>query len=157
MSVSSTASSVSALVQEVVEIDDRGRILVPQRVWGPVTWLSGETWPKDALLVLGRPGIAQILDWQAHAAVLSERRAALSSDASEEALETLSALEERYHRIAAAESRRFTLSLLVQTHLEVAPGDRLYVEANSTMLQFVSIHFRNTRLAARARAIADLP
>lgn len=148
--------------QELVDVDDRGRVLLSPRIVAEIAWLNNL--PKggeaQALAVLDHPLRVRLLSLEQHGALVIARRRQLISiiDSDPAAEEALIALEDKYHRVRIPQDRRITLSNLLAAHLEIQPGETsMYVERIRDELRLLSPKARFQRLGRTNQYLRDLP
>lgn len=149
------------VAQDVVEVDPRGRVLLPPRIVADIGWLDNlPEGGAQSLAVLDRPRILRLLSFdQTGVAVLARRRELIAMvDSEPEALEELVLLEDRYHRIRISQDRRVTLSNLLVAHLEIRPGETaLYIERVGQEVRLISPAARSQRLISTPKELKGLP
>ena len=149
------------VAQDLIEVDPRGRVLLPPRIISEIHWL--DKFPKadvQALAILDRPKTVRLLSFdEAGVAVLSRRRqliGMLETDPASLAASVL--LEDRYHRLKVPQDRRLTLSNLLIAHLEVKLGETfLYIERVGEEVRLLSPEGRDTAHEHREPTTYGLP
>jgi hypothetical protein len=149
------------VAQDVVEVDQRGRVLLSPRIVAEIEWLGNRAKGEvQSLAVLDQPMVVRLLSFQEYGnAVLARRRQLISViDDDPDALETLVLLEDRYHRIKIPHDRRLTLSSQLVAHLEVKPGESLvYVERLRDEVRLLSPQVRSQRVLSATEQLLGLP
>jgi hypothetical protein len=149
------------VAQDVVEVDQRGRVLLSPRIVADIGWLSKlEKGEVQSLAVLDRPMTVRLLSFEVYGNVVLARRRELIRviDQDPDALETLVLLEDRYHRIKIPHDRRLTLSSVLAAHLEVKPGESIvYVERLRDEVRLLSPRIRSQRVLSTIEQLAGLP
>lgn len=148
-------------VQDLVEVDPRGRVLLSPRIVAEIDWLDNLARGEIlGLAILDRPLTVRLLSFEQHgSAVVARRRQLISMIDSDPAAEAaLIMLEDRYHRIRIPQDRRITLSNLLVAHLEIKTGDaNVYVERLRSEVWLLSPKGRTQRLTSVNQYLRDLP
>lgn len=141
--------------QEVAELDDDDRIVLPARLRAGLEWLGG-----DALGVLERPGRVRLLPWTASDRALERRRELLLRVADvarppSEELELVRALEDRFFRLAVRTDGRVRLHGGLRLHLQA--GIRYIVVVRfPNEIELWSPEYRNKRNEETSDIFSDL-
>ncbi len=149
------------VAQQVVEIDRRGRLRLPNALVRSIPWLGSDAKSVDALVVLDEPGRLGFLSWEQQApAVLDRRRELIEQTHHDDSVaEALRLLEDRYKRVAIPQDLRPTLTAEILLHLELSVGApaRVYLVRLFDRLDVLSPQYRNERLVVGSDALAGLP
>jgi DNA-binding transcriptional regulator/RsmH inhibitor MraZ len=105
------------VLQEVEQVDNRGRVLVPARLAGGASWLKPG---GEGLMVLVTPGRIILRPWDEAAETILPLRKQLVGhpDPDEQALETMRVLDDRYRRFRIEADGRLRLLPFAIAHLE---------------------------------------
>jgi bifunctional DNA-binding transcriptional regulator/antitoxin component of YhaV-PrlF toxin-antitoxin module len=161
----------SPVAQDVVEVDERGRITLPASVLSATGWLAKRE-KADVLMRFDELGRIVLLSWEASGQAVLAKRRELLEDALEgdtAALDDLLMLEDRYHRARLARDHRVSLGVQGLLHLgleeaarpplglEGAARGRVYVAGAADRVVIMSKEYRDKRLRRGAVALSDLP
>lgn len=164
-------SSISALdpdhpaplAQQVVEIDQRGRLRIPASFVEATSWLSAKGALGEALMVLDEPGRIVLLPWETEGARVVKRRLELIELAEHDdgAAEDLRLLEDRYKRLQIPKKDlRLTLTDEIMAHLGIMPTKAkaiAYVLRTRDRIEIWSAKYRDDRLPSHESALHNLP
>lgn len=139
---------------EIVDIDDRSRIVLPTRLLDGLDWLTNAEAGR-CLAVLPEPGAIRLLSWEAHAVKYASTHDKLLG---RERYEDLRLLEDRYRTLQVTD-RRPTLgeSLMFHLGLELGVPAKVYIWRVADYLEILTIAARNLKLANAGKAFPDLP
>ncbi|WP_374383135.1 hypothetical protein [Dongia sp.] len=148
------------LLLEIVEIDQRGRVLFFAR-WGETaTWLKNLEVPVDnALVVLEAPGRLSIRSWLPDGPRVLERYQELLSQEGDP--ELLRRILDRYQKIVIRSDRRPYLGDIALTHLGLPirrqEPTALYAAIFPDRIDLLSVAYRNQELLVGDAQLDDLP
>jgi len=150
----------SPVAQEVVELDERGRITLPTTVMSAIGWLAKQE--TVVLIIYDELGRIVLLPWESYGETVLTRRRELIEDAGggdAAALDDLLLLEDRYHRGRVARDRRLSLGLqgLLHLGLDGAVKPRVYIAGAVDRIVIMSKEYRDQRLRKGSVAVSDLP
>jgi hypothetical protein len=153
------------ILQDVVDVDHRGRVRLPTRITSSVSWLSTVHNPAQTLMVLDKPGRIALLAWEPSGPDVLARRSELVEDAESgdgSAIDDLLDLEGRYHRRVIPKDYRLSLGSEGLLHLglgdlpEGAPS-RAHIAGAFDRIFIMSTAYRAERIRAAAALFPDLP
>jgi hypothetical protein len=150
------------VAQDVVVVDDRGRIRLPAVLVSGVAWLAKASDSATALLVLDQPGQIVLVSWERFGEAFLARRSQLLADAEQgdrAAEGDLLLLADRYDPISIPKGHRFTLRPTWLLHLGLEEGARcrVYVERIFDRVAITSKAYRDQRLRIGSPTLLDLP
>jgi hypothetical protein len=150
------------VVQEVAEIDGRGRLRLVPRWTDRIAWWDTElTESFGVLMVFVEPGLLSLRDWGTEGVQVVGRYSDLRGLQDSEALETLRLIVDRYHHLPIGSDRRPYLGEPALAHLglPITRGIKsvVYVAAFPDRIDVFSPTYRETKLNLGASALDDLP
>ena len=144
-----------------VEIDSRGRALLPTAIIQEIDWLSKTPGSVDSLAILARTGLLILGSWTELAGPVVERRRELIAKAVSDldALEALRILEGKYKRLRIPADRRPTLTPEILLHLAIPPSraSTVYLTRVLGRLELGSVSYRNQMLSRVWEELEGLP
>jgi hypothetical protein len=151
----------AVVVQEVAEIDERGRIKLLPR------WADRTVWLKrpdkfEALIVLAEPGRASLRNWEPDGPRIIARYNELKALGKDADIESLRLIQDRYSRLSvpSAVDRRAYLGEAALEHLGL-PGlgtsSNVYVVIYPDRLDLLSPALRNDKLRKGHPDLDGLP
>jgi hypothetical protein len=151
------ASDMVPVLQEPVQLRDRGRLGLPLEIVKRIGWLTDLTSDSNfALAILNEPGYIELRSWESEAQpILTERKRLIQTQ--EHA--TLRLLEDRYRRIQVAKDGRVTLTLSHILHLGLPVDDDAYVFVSlvGKAIEIMSPTYRDHQIKRGSVAFPDLP
>lgn len=150
------STSDQPVVQEPVQVGDRGRLGIPVEVSKGLSWLSVASAETFALGVLDDPGRIVLHAWEPGGeAVVAERTRMIGAGD----YQGLRMLEDRYRRISIAKDGRLTLTLSHQLHLgsPLEEGAYVFVVRVGDVVEILSLSYRDKQIARAADAFPNLP
>lgn len=149
--------------QEVAEVDTYSRFNLLPRWTSHIPWMN-EIKQNDfeVLMVLSEPGKIKLLSWEPDGPRLVRLYSDLSqNDSSEETLETLRLVQDRYGRLLIDKEHRPYLGDAALAHLGL-PLHRgikstVYVAVYSQYIAIMSPEYRNKALLGGSKILDDFP
>ena len=160
-----TPSESSFVLQELADVDERGRIHLLPRWTARVSWLhralESSKGDIEALLVLSEPGRLSIKDWATEGLRVMRRYQEVSESIEESNLELLRLFQDRYQKLVIRQDRRPYLGDAALHHLEL-PISRLtksvvYVAVFPEQIDLLGTSCRNRLLISGNSFLDDLP
>jgi hypothetical protein len=151
----------SPVIQEVVEIDGRGRFRAQQRWTAKLAW-----WPQGdeqtlVLMVLREPGLIELRDWKTDGVRVTAALEELRNQDDDEALENLRLLADKYRLLHFDSGSVAHLGDAALAHFgfPIARGlkHNLYVAVFPRHLALLSPAYRDNKLLEGSRFLDDLP
>jgi hypothetical protein len=151
----------SPVIQEVVEIDGRGRFHVQPRWIARLAWWPTGDEEAKVLMVFEEPGLIALRDWKTEGLLVANRFEELRPHTDEETLEELRLLTDKYRPLPFDRRWRAHLGDAALAHLgfSIARGanHNLYVAVFPQRLMLLSPAYRNAKLLEGSPTIDDLP
>ena len=138
------SASRSPVREEVVVVDDRGRINLPTSIISDLEWLANDKLPTDALATSGHSGQLSIRDWTLANTLLTAHRELSESGE----LEALSAIQAKFARVRIGKDRRLTLGALLHFHLDINAPCRVVLVKLGNSIEIQTSSYRQ-KLAAQ--------
>jgi hypothetical protein len=156
------ADESAVVMQEVTEIDDRGRLHLLPRWANRVDWLPlPAKIGDDASMVFSEPCLASLRDWEVDGPRIVQRYMDLSKEPNAEALEAMRLIQDRYGRLLISSGRSLYLGDAALAHLglPIARGIKsiVYVVILPDRIDLLSSAYRNAKLIVGGAHIDDLP
>ena len=150
------------VAQEVVVVDQRGRIRLPAALMSGVSWTANDGDAAAALMVLDQPGRIALVSWAQFGEAFLAQRRELTAEAAQGdrgAEEDLVLLEDRYEPVSIPNAYRFTLKpkWLLHLGLEERARCRVYVERSFDRVAIMTKPYRDQRLRAGSSTLSELP
>jgi len=155
-------SDAAVVVQEVAELDERGRLHLLPRWVSRVDWLnSAGKNDIDALMVLIEPGLIAFHDWKVDGPRIAKRYKDIATSSDADAFEALRLIEDRYCRVKITKDRRPHLGDAALAHLGLpikrSEKSLVYVVIYPNRIEILSPAFRNAKLISGTHQLDDLP
>lgn len=152
----------AVVVQEVTEIDERGRLHLLPRWTRRVSWLPLPAKENvDALMVLVKPGYISLRQWKGNGPRIEKRYKEIAKESDVDALEALRLIQDRYKRLTINKERRPHIGDAALAHLglPITRGMKstVYVAIFPSQIDILSPAYRNAKLEAGHARIDDLP
>ena len=149
----------AVVAQEVAHVDKKGVLNLLPRWTARLVWLSDIQKAVDALLVFLQPGRISIRDPELDVKRIRDQYAELSIDPSQDDLELLRLIQDRYGMLHIPKSKRASLGDLALLHLGIQRGVRtsIYVAVYPASLELMSVEYRNRHLPEFHSELSDLP
>lgn len=152
----------AAVSQEVVTVDERGRLHLLPRWTERLPWLEADAAAdRSALMTFIEPGRFSIRSWEPHSTQIIARYDELSAGSDPDRFETMRLIYDRYGRLTVPHDRRPYLGAAALAHLglhlERNAKSIVYVAVFPDQLHVLSQSYRNARLAIGDPGLDTLP
>lgn len=153
------------VLQELAEIDRRGRIDLLPRWAGHVRWLKFPITDQiDALMILEEPGRLSLRSWEPAGPAIQARykQLAQAADETDDAdLEALRVIQDRYRRLSIPKDHRPALGDAALHHIGLSLKHGLttnaWVVVSPTRIDILGSTYRDSKNSGGHPALDDLP
>jgi len=153
--------SEALIIQEVAEIEERGRLNILPRWakkagWLPVTGAKA----SEALMIFIEPGLLSIRSWEPDGPRIFETYKQVAQE-EEPDLEALRLIQDRYGKLSIPKDRRPYLGDAALQHLGLpttrTARSNIYVVVSLGRIDLLSPNYRNTKNIGGHSLLDDLP